>query len=48
MAEKCRAIVETDTDGSYVRSEANIEEIYQVKKFDKFIPDIKILSKMNK
>ena len=38
---KGRAIVETDTDGSYVMSEANIDESDHVKKFDRFIVDIK-------
>lgn len=47
-AKKGRAIVETDTDGSYVMTEANIEESNQVKKFDKFISDIKILSESRK
>jgi type II restriction enzyme len=38
---KGRAIVETDTDGSYIMSEANIDESDRVKKFDRFIVDIK-------
>ena len=38
---KGRAIVETDTDGSYIMTEANIEESDHVKKFDKFIADVK-------
>ena len=42
---KGRAIVETDTDGSYVLSEINIEESNKVKMFDKFIDDLKKLLK---
>lgn len=42
---KGRAIVETDLDGSYVLSEANIEESEKVKTFDKFIEDLKKLIK---
>ncbi|HAS80812.1 MAG: hypothetical protein UR25_C0004G0094 [Candidatus Nomurabacteria bacterium GW2011_GWE1_32_28] len=42
---KGRAIVETDTDGSYVLSETNIEESNKVKMFDKFIVDLKKLLK---
>jgi type II restriction enzyme len=38
---KGRAIVETDTDGSCIMSEANIDESDRVKKFDRFIVDIK-------
>jgi len=41
---KARAIVENDIDGSYIMSEINIEESNHVKKFDKFISDIKIIS----
>lgn len=41
-AKKGRAIVETDTDGSYVLSETDIEESAKVKMFDKFIDDLKI------
>jgi hypothetical protein len=33
--------VETDTDGSYIMSEANVEETHHVKKFDRFIVDVK-------
>ena len=44
-AKKGRAIVEIDTDGSYVLSEANIEESKKVKMFDKFIEDLKKLLK---
>jgi len=42
-AKKGRAIVEVDTDGSYVLSETNIEESNKVKMFDKFIDDLKKL-----
>ena len=42
-AKKGRAIVEVDTDGSYVLSEINIEESKEVKMFDKFIDDLKKL-----
>lgn len=42
-AKKGRAIVEIDTDGSYVLSETNIEESDKVKMFDKFIDDLKVL-----
>jgi len=42
---KGRAIVEVDTDGSYVLSETNIEESDKVKMFDKFIDDLKQLLK---
>jgi type II restriction enzyme len=42
-AKKGRAIVEVDTDGSYVLSETNIEESDKVKMFDKFIDDLKKL-----
>ncbi len=38
---KGRAIVEVDTDGSYVLSETNIEESKKVKMFDKFFADLK-------
>jgi len=40
-AKKGRAIVEIDTDGSYVMSEEEIEESSKVKKFDKFLSDLK-------
>ena len=40
-AKKGRAIVEIDTDGSYVLSETDIEESDKVKMFDKFIDDLK-------
>lgn len=42
---KGRAIVEIDTDGSYVLSETDIEESDKVKMFDKFIDDLKNLLK---
>ncbi len=42
---KGRAIVEVDTDGSYVLSETDIEESDKVKMFDKFIDDLKKLLK---
>lgn len=42
---KGRAIVEVDTDGSYVLSETKIEESKKVKTFDKFIDDLKKLIK---
>jgi type II restriction enzyme len=44
-AKKGRAIVEVDTDGSYVLSETQIEESKKVKMFDKFIDDLKKLIK---
>ena len=40
---KGRAIVEVDTDGSYVMTERDIEESERVKTFDKFISDLKKL-----
>jgi len=40
---KGRAIVEVDTDGSYVMSETKVEESNKVKMFDKFIEDLKAL-----
>jgi len=40
---KGRAIVEVDTDGSYVMSETRIEESQKVKMFDKFIEDLRRL-----
>ena len=42
---KGRAIVEIDTDGSYVLSEMDVEESNKVKMFDKFIDDLKRLLK---
>ena len=47
-AKKGRAIVEVDTDGSYVMSEKTVEESARVKMFDKFIEDLKKLLKNNK
>ena len=44
-AKKGRAIVEVDTDGSYVLSKTDIEESDKVKMFDKFIDDLKKLLK---
>ena len=38
---KGRAIVEVDTDGSYVMSETKVEESTKVKMFDKFIDDLR-------
>ena len=42
-SKKGRAIVEMDTDGSYVMSEKRVEESDRVKMFDKFIDDLKNL-----
>lgn len=42
-AKKPRAIVEEDTDGSYVLSEVMIKESERVKMFDKFLPDLKLI-----
>jgi type II restriction enzyme len=47
-AKKGRAIVEVDTDGSYVMSEVKVEESKKVKMFDKFIEDLKNLVKDEK
>jgi type II restriction enzyme len=47
-AKKGRAIVEVDTDGSYVMSERTVEESPKVKMFDKFIEDLKKLLKTDK
>lgn len=44
-AKKGRAIVEIDTDGSYIMSDESLEESNKVKKFDKFIEDIKKMIK---
>lgn len=44
-AKKGRAIVEVDTDGSYVMSQTPVEESSKVKMFDKFIEDLKKLMK---
>lgn len=43
-AKKGRAIVETDTDGSYILSEIKIEESDKVKMLDKFIADLSKLA----
>lgn len=45
---KGRAIVEYDLDGSYVLSEANIEESDKVRTFDKFIGDLRKIIKNKK
>jgi type II restriction enzyme len=42
-AKKGRAIVEVDTDGSYVMSQTPVEESSKVKMFDRFIEDLKKL-----
>lgn len=42
-AKKGRAIVEIDTNGSYVMSEEKIQESNKVKKFDKFFSDLRRL-----
>jgi len=47
-AKKGRAIVEVDTDGSYVLSETDIEESKKVKMFDKFIDDLKKIIETNR
>lgn len=44
-AKKGRAIVEIDTDGSYVMSESKLEQSSKVKTFDNFISDLKIIAK---
>lgn len=44
---KARAIVETDLDGSYVLTEATIEESVKVKTFGQFIGDLKKLVPKN-
>lgn len=45
---KGRAVVEKDTDGSYVMSEIPIQQSDRVKTFDKFITDLKALSDARK
>lgn len=40
---KGRAIVEIDTDGSYVMSETEVEQSNKVKMFDNFIEDLRVL-----
>jgi type II restriction enzyme len=47
-AKKGRAIVEVDTDGSYVMSERTVEESPKVKMFDKFMEDLKKLLETGK
>jgi type II restriction enzyme len=48
-AKKGRAIVEVDTDGSYVLSKSDIEQSAKVKTFDKLVADLKaILSQKHK
>ncbi len=42
-AKKGRAIVEVDTDGSYVMSQNQVQESNKVKMFDRFIDDLKKL-----
>lgn len=42
-AKKGRAIVEIDTDGGYVMTEKSLEESSKVKKFERFIEDLKQL-----
>jgi len=41
---KGRAIVEVDTDGSYVMSETRVEEDDKVRMFDRFIEDLRVLA----
>ena len=47
-AKKGSAIVEVDTDGSYVMSERTVEESPKVKMFDKFMDDLKKLLETEK
>ena len=47
-AKKGRAIVEVDTDGSYVMSERTVEESQKVKMFDKFMEDLKKMMETDK
>lgn len=46
-AKKGRAIVETDTDGSYILSELTYEESDKIKMFDKLIEDLNELKKVS-
>lgn len=46
-AKKGRAIVEVDTDGSYVMSEKPVEKSEKVKMFEEFIGDLKKIMKEN-
>jgi len=43
-AKKGRAIVEVDTDGGYIATEAEVQEGPRVKTFDKFIDDLRRLA----
>ena len=43
LPKKGRAIVEIDLDGTYVLTEANLEESAKVKMFEHFIKDLKYL-----
>jgi type II restriction enzyme len=45
---KGRAIVEVDTDGSYVMSTTKVEESAKVKMFDKFMEDLRRLLEQDK
>jgi type II restriction enzyme len=45
---KGRAIVEVDTDGSYVMSEKQVEESPKIKMFDKFMDDLRVLISKSK
>jgi type II restriction enzyme len=45
-AKKGRAIVEVDTDGSYVMTPNTLQESSKVKTFDKFIDDLKRLANL--
>ena len=47
LPKKGRAIVEIDLDGTYVLTEANLEESHKVKLFEHFIEDFKQLIKDN-
>lgn len=42
-AKKGRAIVEVDTDGSYIMSEVSVQESNKVKMFDQFLNDLREL-----
>ena len=47
LPKKGRAIVEIDLDGTYVLTEANLEESHKVKLFEHFIEDFKQLIEKN-
>ena len=47
LPKKGRAIVEIDLDGTYVLTEANLEESDKVKLFEYFIEDFKKLIEEN-